>query len=132
VVCAPRQGDGAATVVDPTGCRLKIPSWMVSPAAAGATLVEQAVLSAAALLSVAGLIATDLALHTPGSSPSTDSLSQTGHSPGKGDSHAAASTRARSGTEDRATDSPRPRGAGGAGGSASGGHRCGAQRRQQE
>jgi hypothetical protein len=34
VVRRPKRGDGAVTVVDPTGKRLKIPLWMLSPDAA--------------------------------------------------------------------------------------------------
>ena len=44
VVCAPRpgNGDGAVTVLEPTGQRLKIPCWMLSPAAAQVRLAERA------------------------------------------------------------------------------------------
>ncbi len=59
VVCAPRRGngDGAVTVVDPTGQRLKIPCWMLSPAAAQVRLAEQAEVDVRALLWLADLVA---------------------------------------------------------------------------
>ena len=57
VVCKSRIGDGAVTVADPEGIRLKIPVWMVSPQAAQIELSEKAEISARALLELVYLMA---------------------------------------------------------------------------
>jgi len=53
----PKREDGAVTVLDPNGRRLKIPIWMLSAEAAEATIAEQAYLSEHALQSLANLLA---------------------------------------------------------------------------
>jgi len=53
----PKRGDGAVTVLDSNGRRLKIPTWMLSAEAAEATIAEQAYLSKHALQSLADLLA---------------------------------------------------------------------------
>ena len=57
MVCRPRQRDGSVTVTAPSGRRLKIPSWMLSPAAAQSSLSSQAAIGVRALLSLADLVA---------------------------------------------------------------------------
>jgi hypothetical protein len=52
----PKRGDGAVSVIDQTGRRLKIPVWMLSPEAAGTVISEQTHLSKEALLSLASLL----------------------------------------------------------------------------
>jgi len=53
----PKREDGAVTVLDPNGRRLKIPIWMLSAEAADARIAEQAYLSKHALQSLADLLA---------------------------------------------------------------------------
>ena len=53
----PKRGDGAVTVLDDNGRRLKIPTWMLSAEAADAGIAEQAYLSKHALQSLADLLA---------------------------------------------------------------------------
>jgi hypothetical protein len=48
----PKRGDGAASVADRAGKRLKIPMWMLSPSSAEIGIRERAVLSKEALLSL--------------------------------------------------------------------------------
>jgi hypothetical protein len=60
IVRRPERGDGAACVIDATGKRLKIPTWMLSQECAQIKITEQANLSKEALLSLAGLIASHL------------------------------------------------------------------------
>ena len=57
MVCRSRRSGGAITVTAPSGRRLKIPSWMLSPAAAETVLSLQASMDVRALLSVADLVA---------------------------------------------------------------------------
>ena len=52
-----KRGDGAVTVLDPNGRRLKIPTWMLSAEAADVRIAEQAYLSKHALQSLADLLA---------------------------------------------------------------------------
>jgi len=52
----PKRGDGAVSVIDQTGRRLKIPVWMLSPEAAGTVISEQIHFSKEALLSLASLL----------------------------------------------------------------------------
>ena len=75
VACAPRDGDGAVTVIDVTGLRLKIPSWMLSPTAAEHRLSERAEVGSRALLCLARLVAPLRAL-TLDPPPSGDILSR--------------------------------------------------------
>jgi hypothetical protein len=56
VVRRPRQGDGAVSVIDPSGHRLKIPTWMLSPAAGKLRIGEQALLSRDALVCLSELL----------------------------------------------------------------------------
>jgi len=56
VVCKPKSGVGAITVIDPQGKRLKIPSWMVSPQASGYQLSERAEISIRALSALTNLL----------------------------------------------------------------------------
>ena len=56
----PERGDGAVSVIDRTGKRLKIPVWMLSPETGSIVISERARLSKEALLSLASL----LSLHT--------------------------------------------------------------------
>jgi hypothetical protein len=58
VVRRPKLGDGAVCVTDPTGRRLKIPVWMLSPDSAEMKIVDRAHLSRDALLSLTSLLAT--------------------------------------------------------------------------
>ena len=53
----PKRGDGAVTVLDTNGRRLKIPTWMLSAEAADARIAEQAYLSKHALQNLADLLA---------------------------------------------------------------------------
>ena len=56
VIRRPKRGDGAVSVLDPTGKRLKIPTWMLSPSAANLKTTEQALLSREALFSLISLL----------------------------------------------------------------------------
>ena len=60
VVRRPKRGDGAVSVIDPVGKRLKIPVWMLSPDCAAITTTETAHLSKEALLHLTSLLATRL------------------------------------------------------------------------
>jgi hypothetical protein len=53
----PKRGDGAASVADRAGKRLKIPIWMLSPGSAEVRISERAVLSKEALLSLSSVLA---------------------------------------------------------------------------
>src|SRR5205807_8780927 len=53
----PKRGDGAVTVLDINGRRLKIPTWMLSADEGDARIAEQACLSKHALHSLADLLA---------------------------------------------------------------------------
>src|SRR5262249_4661065 len=57
VVRKPKRGDGAVSIRDPAGKRLKIPVWMITPDASHVQIVEQPLLSKEALLSLTSLIA---------------------------------------------------------------------------
>ncbi len=56
VIRRPKRGDGAVSVLDPVGKRLKIPTWMLSPSAANIETTEQALLSREALFSLSSLL----------------------------------------------------------------------------
>ena len=58
IVRRPKRGDGAVSVIDSTGRRLKIPMWMLLPDSAEIKIAEQAYLSKEALLSLASLVST--------------------------------------------------------------------------
>jgi len=55
-VSLPRHADGAVTVEDRPGCRLKIPLWMLSPAASRLSLDEQPCIRPRVLLELAELL----------------------------------------------------------------------------
>jgi hypothetical protein len=74
VVRRPKRGDGAVSVIDPIGKRLKIPVWMLSPECAAITTTETAHLSKEALLHLTSLLATRL----PAADQIHDNLLQTG------------------------------------------------------
>ena len=57
----PKRGDGAVSVMDPAGRRLKIPVWMLLPECAGIRISRRPPLGKEALLSLASLIASQLA-----------------------------------------------------------------------
>jgi len=57
IVRRPRRGDGAVSVIDSTGRRLKIPSWMLSPDSARIKIAERGLLSGEALRGLASLLA---------------------------------------------------------------------------
>ena len=54
----PKREDGAVSVIDSTGRRLKIPVWMLLPDSAEIKITEQPHLSKDALLSLASLVST--------------------------------------------------------------------------
>ncbi len=54
----PKQGDGAVSVSDPAGRRLKIPLWMLLPNSAEMKIAQQPLLSKEALLSLTSLLVT--------------------------------------------------------------------------
>jgi hypothetical protein len=57
VIRKPKRGDGAVSVKEPGGKRLKIPVWMLTPDVSHVQIVEQPHLSKEALLSLTSLIA---------------------------------------------------------------------------
>ena len=57
VIRKPKRGDGAVSVKGPTGKRLKIPAWMLTPDSSDVQIAEQPHLSMEALLSLTSLIA---------------------------------------------------------------------------
>ena len=68
VLLQPRHGDGAFTVIDPSGKSLKVPAWMTYPAAAQHQLSPVAAIDVAPLLALAQLlepIVTELRTHPP-------------------------------------------------------------------
>jgi hypothetical protein len=60
IIRRPKRGDGAVSVIDPTGRRLKIPLWMLSPDSGEMKIVERAHLSREALLSLTSLVSSPL------------------------------------------------------------------------
>ena len=58
VIRRPKRGDGAVAVMDPTGRRLKIPVWMLSPDSAEMKITEKPHLSKDALLCLTSLLTT--------------------------------------------------------------------------
>ena len=89
VACMARDESGPMTVVAPDGDRLKIPQWMLSPAAASASLTSCAVLSTAALLALAALVEHGVASRAPQRNRRTVSLSSTGSDPTREEDGAA-------------------------------------------
>jgi hypothetical protein len=86
VLRRPKRGDGAVSVMDPAGKRLKIPVWMLSPGVANIKTNEQALLSREALLSLT------LLLNQPTVTGKHDNLLPTSVDGCKGGHHAAAAT----------------------------------------
>lgn len=62
IVRKPKRGDGAVSIIEPTGRRLKIPVWMLLPECAGIKIAERPRLGKDALLSLTVLLP---ALHNP-------------------------------------------------------------------
>jgi hypothetical protein len=58
IVRKPKRGDGAVSIIDPTGRRLKIPVWMLLPECADIEITERPRLSKEALLSLTSLLPT--------------------------------------------------------------------------
>jgi hypothetical protein len=56
IVRRPKRGDGAVSLIDPMGRRLKIPVWMLLPECAEIRITERPRLSKEALLSLAALL----------------------------------------------------------------------------
>ena len=56
IVRKPKRGDGAVSIIEPTGRRLKIPVWMLLPECAEIKITERPRLSKEALLSLAALL----------------------------------------------------------------------------
>lgn len=58
IIRRPKRGDGAVSVIDPTGRRLKIPVWMLVPECAEIKITERPHLSKEALLSLTSFLST--------------------------------------------------------------------------
>jgi hypothetical protein len=58
IVRRPKRGDGAVSIIDQTGRRLKIPVWMLLPECAEIKIGERPRLSKEALLSLTSLLST--------------------------------------------------------------------------
>ena len=101
VLRKPKKSDGAVAVVDPTGKRLKIPAWMLSPVAGKAEIASQAYLSRESLLSLVTLLES--------TGVKSDNLLQTSADKSKGDRHAATAT-AKPGSNRRRTRNRRSSG----------------------
>jgi hypothetical protein len=56
VLRRPQRGDGAVSVIDPAGKRLKIPLWMLAPASAHVPILPHATLPQESLLQLALLL----------------------------------------------------------------------------
>jgi hypothetical protein len=82
----PKRGDGAVSVIDPAGKRLKIPVWMLLSDAAAITIAEKARLSRESLLNLTSL------LERHAVSGISDNLLQTSADGCKGDHDAAVTT----------------------------------------
>jgi hypothetical protein len=85
VLRRPEKNDGAVAVVDPVGKRLKIPTWMLSPAASSAKIGPRAFLNRESLLSLVTLLKS---IH----SENRDNLLSTSADASKGDRDAATAT----------------------------------------
>ena len=86
VLRKPKRGDGAVSIMDPAGKRLKIPVWMLAPAAASIKTSDQALLSRDVLLKLTSLLRqTSVAVKH-------DNLLQTSVDGCKGGHHAAVAT----------------------------------------
>ena len=90
VVCTARAAEGAVTVIDSTGRRLRIPSWMLSAEAAELRLSDQALVSVRALRNLTELLASRLSLRAGGTA--SDSLAPTKAVLGRGGTRGTAST----------------------------------------
>jgi hypothetical protein len=80
----PKRGEGAVSVIDPAGRRLKIPVWMICSDAAEIRVSDQAHLNGDALLKLASLIP------KPTAAGIHDNLLQTSVDGREGGNHAAA------------------------------------------
>src|SRR5215831_1559160 len=69
----PKRGDGAVSVIDPTGRRLKIPVWMLSSDCGGIEVTQEPHLSKESLLALVSLAASllDPQRHIHGNLPQT-------------------------------------------------------------
>jgi len=69
----PKRGDGAVSVIDPTGRRLKIPVWMLSPDCGGIEVTQEPHLSKESLLALVSLASSllDPQRHIHGNLPQT-------------------------------------------------------------
>jgi hypothetical protein len=94
VICRPKTGDGAVTVMEPSGRRLKIPVWMLASDCAGAEIKDRAHLGKEALLTLASLLTTVLT----SADAEHDNLLQTAVDGGNGGQRDATAT---SGRDDR-------------------------------
>jgi len=88
VIRKPKRGDGAVTVVDAAGRRLKIPTWMLLPDSADVQIVDQPHLNKEALLGLTTLLATQLDFKNS----VNDNLSQTVINGRKGGQRGATTT----------------------------------------
>jgi hypothetical protein len=52
----PKRGDGAVSVLDPTGRRLKIPLWMLAPDCGGIEVIQEPHLGKESLLTLASIL----------------------------------------------------------------------------
>jgi hypothetical protein len=66
VVRRPKRGDGAVSIIEPTGRRLKVPVWMVLPDCAEIKIAERPRLSKDAFLCLTSLLATPLDIEDRG------------------------------------------------------------------
>jgi hypothetical protein len=107
VVRRPKRGDGAVSVRDQSGKRLKIPVWMLLPDSAAVTIADKPCLSKQALLALISLLSTSL--HTD--HEVEDNLLPKAVDRRKGGQHSAATT---SGPDDPQRKRARTRGRKGA------------------
>jgi hypothetical protein len=82
----PKRGDGAVSVIDPVGKRLKIPVWMLLSDAAAIAIAEKACLNRESLLNLTSL------LERHSGAGNSDNLLQTSADECKGDHDAAVTT----------------------------------------
>jgi hypothetical protein len=86
IIRRPKREDGAVSVTDAAGKRLKIPVWMLLPEAANVRITEQAYLNRDSLLSLTSLLKQLIATENDGTLLPT---SEDGY---KGDPHGATAT----------------------------------------
>jgi len=56
IACKPKKGDGAITITDSQGIRMKIPSWMTDPECFNYKISDQSEISVRALFTLACFI----------------------------------------------------------------------------